>query len=556
MEAQGQQLRLAGPFQQLVLLAVIRLGPRCHGGAIHRYIERRTGRWVSLKAVYTTLQRLEQRGYVQSWSRPPLRSRWMPDWKREGPTLCRAARRFYTIETLGRRALRLTSLASDRMQSGLPGFGREGELYSRYELTRSPRPLPRRYRWLRRQYGATPARDLPWAEIHGRLADLFRDDEAGAPEPEGAEAGGSAPALDAPLPPPIAWRPMERPRIALLLPVRRARRTLPAALADVLAQRDIDLTVWAIVDRDQDGQDDGSEEFLELQARADSRLRVLRGPGRGVGAALDVGLAAAVATGAPLLAHMEADDRCAPDRLVRLATEMWRRSAWSPAREPPVCAVTSRAGLFGTVTQGMRRYLAWQNSLLSHADLARERFVEIPALHQTGLYRVEAVRAIGGYAPRGAWPADIDFWLRWFEHDARVAPLRAAKLLRVLYRWRQHARQSTRSHGGVASAGPHGLDALRAAKAYYLSRWLGARPAVLVSTGATLAAWESALRAAGVELRGVLRWRPGAPPPAECRAARGEDAIVLAAYGSGRVRDRLRATLTGLSEPDELLFTA
>jgi len=273
-----------------------------------------------------------------------------------------------------------------------------------------------------------------------------------------------------------------------------------------------------------------------------------------LGAALDVGLSAAAAAGAPLLAHMEADDRCLQDRLARLAAAL--------KRDPFLCAVTSRAGQFGAVTPGMRRYLAWQNSLLSHAELARERFVEIPALHQTGLYRVEAVQAIGGYAPRGPWPVDIDFWLRWFEHDALVAPLKVAKLPRVFYRWRQHVRQATRSHGGNAAAGPHGLDALRAAKAHYLARWLrgsaavSSRPVVLLSTGRTLHAWGAALRAEGAAVRAALEWKPGRPPPAEVERAREDGALVVAAFGTAAVRARLRAALPRHREPDELLFTA
>ena len=345
------------------------------------------------------------------------------------------------------------------------------------------------------------------------------------------------------------------PHIAVLLPVRLARRTLPFALDDMLGQRGVELSVLAVVDDGEDGTDDGSAELLARRARADSRLGVLRGPGRGVGAALDVGLAAAAAAGASLLAHMEADDRCPPDRLARLAARL--------VQEPALCAVTSRAGQCGARTPGMRRYLAWQNALLRHDELARERFVEIPALHQTGLYRLEAVAAVGGYVPRGEWPADIDFWLRWFEHDGRVAPLPTAKLPRVLYRWRQHAGQSTRSHGRAARS-VHGLDALRRAKAHYIGRWLAGRPALLVSTGRTLDDWERALGAAGVTVAATHTWKPGRPVSgilaagaAAGAAAGGRDgAVVVAAYGTPGVRERLRAALPGLREPDELIFTA
>lgn len=55
-----------GEFEQLILLAVLQLGERGYGVEIRRLIERETGRRVSAGAVYTTLSRLEQRGFVRS----------------------------------------------------------------------------------------------------------------------------------------------------------------------------------------------------------------------------------------------------------------------------------------------------------------------------------------------------------------------------------------------------------------------------------------------------------------------------------------------------------
>ena len=53
-----------GEFEQLVLLALIRLQPEAYGVAICNEIEKRTGRSVALGAVYTTLLRLEDKGFV------------------------------------------------------------------------------------------------------------------------------------------------------------------------------------------------------------------------------------------------------------------------------------------------------------------------------------------------------------------------------------------------------------------------------------------------------------------------------------------------------------
>lgn len=55
-----------GEFEQLVLLAVLRLGPDAYGVSIRRAIEDGTGRNVSAGAIYTTLMRLDGRGLVTS----------------------------------------------------------------------------------------------------------------------------------------------------------------------------------------------------------------------------------------------------------------------------------------------------------------------------------------------------------------------------------------------------------------------------------------------------------------------------------------------------------
>jgi len=55
-----------GEFEQLVLFAVLRLADDAYGVRIRQEIEARTGRPVSAGAIYTTLGRLESRGYVDS----------------------------------------------------------------------------------------------------------------------------------------------------------------------------------------------------------------------------------------------------------------------------------------------------------------------------------------------------------------------------------------------------------------------------------------------------------------------------------------------------------
>jgi DNA-binding PadR family transcriptional regulator len=57
---------LLGAFEQAVLLAVVRLGKDAYGRTILHQTQHALGREVSAGAIYTTLDRLEQRGLVQS----------------------------------------------------------------------------------------------------------------------------------------------------------------------------------------------------------------------------------------------------------------------------------------------------------------------------------------------------------------------------------------------------------------------------------------------------------------------------------------------------------
>ena len=55
-----------GEFEITVLAALLQLENDAYGKRIRQEIERRTGRSVAIGAIYTTLRRLEEKGYVAS----------------------------------------------------------------------------------------------------------------------------------------------------------------------------------------------------------------------------------------------------------------------------------------------------------------------------------------------------------------------------------------------------------------------------------------------------------------------------------------------------------
>jgi PadR family transcriptional regulator len=96
-----------GEFEQLVLLAVLRLGDRAYAVTIRQEIEERTGRSVSRGATYVTLDRLEKKGYLAS--------------RLGDPTAERGGRskRYYELRPVGGAALRESWTAIRKMWEGM-----------------------------------------------------------------------------------------------------------------------------------------------------------------------------------------------------------------------------------------------------------------------------------------------------------------------------------------------------------------------------------------------------------------------------------------------------
>jgi DNA-binding PadR family transcriptional regulator len=78
-----------GEFEQLVLLAILRLGSEAYGVPIVREIEDRTGRASSRAAVYIALKRLQVKGLVSSRMADPT------------PERGGRAKRYFKIEQAG-----------------------------------------------------------------------------------------------------------------------------------------------------------------------------------------------------------------------------------------------------------------------------------------------------------------------------------------------------------------------------------------------------------------------------------------------------------------------
>jgi PadR family transcriptional regulator PadR len=96
-----------GEFEQVVLLAVAHLEGEAYGMRIRREIENRSGRQVSIGAVYATLDRLSDKGYLRARDGEPTADR-------DG-----RARRFFVLSSAGAEALQAARELQTRMWAGL-----------------------------------------------------------------------------------------------------------------------------------------------------------------------------------------------------------------------------------------------------------------------------------------------------------------------------------------------------------------------------------------------------------------------------------------------------
>jgi glycosyltransferase involved in cell wall biosynthesis len=314
------------------------------------------------------------------------------------------------------------------------------------------------------------------------------------------------------------------PRVSVILPVRDAASTLEESLLSLRAQTLRDHEVVAV----DDGSTDQSLVLLRAFAREDSRIRVVASTARGLVPALNLGLESARA---PLVARMDADDVARADRLLLQARRL--------DEDPAVDVLATRVSVNEAAPAGMRAYVNWSNTLLTHREIAGDVFVESPLVHPSVMMRRRVLQALGGWRLFEG-PEDYDLWLR-----AHAAGFRFGKLDESLLLWRDGPARLTRTDPRYAA------DRFFALKIDNLERLRLAERRSLVIWGAGKIGkrWARALQARGHRLAAFVEVDPakigqrihGAAVLGCPSAAALGDVLHLAAVGQAGARARIRA---------------
>ncbi|MHB2022730.1 MAG: glycosyltransferase family 2 protein [Mycobacteriales bacterium] len=194
-------------------------------------------------------------------------------------------------------------------------------------------------------------------------------------------------------------------RVDVLLPVRNGGRLLHRAVDSVLAQEGVDVRIVLV--------DDASTDGAVTRLRRDPRIHVVAGPGRGIAAALNAGLADCRAA---YVARQDADDESLPGRLVAQVAHL--------DAHPGI-------GIVGTAFEVLiGRRVVGVVSPHPAGLLEANRFC-----HGSVMMRRALVQTLGGY--RSIMAEDYDLWLR-------AAALSGVSILAQSgYRYRLSAGMST-----------------------------------------------------------------------------------------------------------------
>jgi len=332
-----------------------------------------------------------------------------------------------------------------------------------------------------------------------------------------------------------------KPVVTILLPFRNATGTLDAAIASIVAQT---FTDWALLLIDN-ASEDGGPAIAHAWYERDPRIHLITEPQVGIAHALNSGLHHATT---PLIARMDADDVCHPERLAHQVTYL---------HEHPEVGVLGTRTVFATTVEkssGMAWYVDWQNAILTPHEHYVKRFVDAPLAHPTVMFRRELIEQHGGYSTEPL-PEDHELWLRWMD-----AGVRFAKLPKELLTWHDHPHRLSRTHEHYS------IDAFFRTKAKWIARWLArtlnGRPVIVAGTSGLCQARVALLEAEGVIVSAYTDVRKREVPgyafiPHEALPPAGEAFIVsfISQRGTG---DRIAEFLSsrGLVEGVDFILAA
>ncbi len=237
------------------------------------------------------------------------------------------------------------------------------------------------------------------------------------------------------------------PKISVILPFFNAEKTLERAIKSISSQSFKDFECILI----DNNSNDRSKEIAQKFVDSDNRFKLISEQKQGVTSASNAGWEA---SRGQYIARMDADDWSYPDRL-KMQNDFLDMNSDYDAVASLVKHISH-----SEFTGGMARFVQWSNSIVTYREILNNRFVELPIVNPTAMWRRKTAQQYGMYL-QGNFPEDYEMWLRWLDYGVKIK-----KLNNVLLDWYDSDNRLTRTKPIYSDSSFYKI------KTKYLAKWL------------------------------------------------------------------------------------
>ena len=236
------------------------------------------------------------------------------------------------------------------------------------------------------------------------------------------------------------------PEVSVILPFFNAEKTLENAIRSILNQTFSDFELILV----DNNSSDKSADIAQIFAQTDSRIFLLKEVKQGVAFAMNCGLQHARGK---FLARMDSDDISLPTRLDKQLGYL--------KKNPAIDFVGTEVKYVSKDKdyKGFQRFVNWANSFHSPQEIEQNRFVEIPVINPTILFRRKVFEKFGGCL-NGNFPEDYEMQLRYLQDGVKMA-----KLPEKLLEWHDSPTRLTRTNERYST------EAFLKTKAKFFKNW-------------------------------------------------------------------------------------
>lgn len=240
---------------------------------------------------------------------------------------------------------------------------------------------------------------------------------------------------------------ISQPKISVIIPFFNAEKTLERAIQSIALQSYTNFECILV----DNNSTDNSKIIAQKFVKSDRRFKLFDEKQQGVMFASNMGWKKSKGA---YIARMDADDWSYPERL-QMQIEFLNNNP-----EYGVVASLAKHISHSNFTVGMERFVEWSNSITSYKEILNNRFIELPIINPTAMWRREVAQKHGMYLS-GNFPEDYEMWLRWLNNGVKIS-----KIKKVLLNWHDSDDRLTRTNAIYSDNSFYNI------KTKYLAQWL------------------------------------------------------------------------------------